>query len=201
MTSSEWDKYWSEQRSSIFGIFAETYRLLFLSMPLRTAFEKYFPKKGTFLEAGCGSAQDTQILAKHRRKLIGLDYSRNAVRLAGKQKNIDKAIAGDILKLEFKEKTFDGIWNLGVMEHFTKKDIDKILSGFHRILKSKGRLILFWPARWNIANKIFPNMFPAMPSLLKSKAEAKKILTKKRFAVISIKATLVGDYIIVAEKM
>jgi hypothetical protein len=40
-----------------------------------------------------------------------------------------------------------------------------------------------------------------MPSILSSKTEAKEILKKNNFAVLAIKATLVGDYIIVGKKV
>jgi len=41
--------------------------------------------------------------------------------------------------------TFDGIYNLGVMEHFREEEIHKILKEFHRTLKPGGKLLLFWP--------------------------------------------------------
>lgn len=199
MSSQEWDQYWSHNRT--FNFFERIYIYLFLCLPLRHSFERFFPATGVFLEAGCGSASDVKYIKKKQRQLVGIDYSTNAVRIAGKQKNMDKAMVGDILKLRFKNESFDGIWNLGVMEHFSKREIDAILQGFHRVLKKNGVLILFWPAKWNFANHLFPRRFPAMPSILSSKTEAKEILKKNNFAVLAIKATLVGDYIIVGKKV
>lgn len=86
------------------------------------------------------------------------------------------------------------------MEHFSRKEIDKILGNFHGILKKNGRIILLWPAKWNIINNLFPNMFPDMPSTLSSKKEAESILKKNKFNKLAINSTIMGDYIIVARK-
>ena len=45
----------------------------------------------------------------------------------------------------FKTGVVDGVWNLGVMEHFYEPDITRIFQAFDRILKPNGRCIIFWP--------------------------------------------------------
>ena len=62
--------------------------------------------------------------------------------------NSDKAHCqiGNIFNLKkSKQKNFDGIYNLGVMEHFLEDDILKILNEFNKVLKINGKIILFWP--------------------------------------------------------
>jgi predicted SAM-dependent methyltransferase len=50
-----------------------------------------------------------------------------------------------IFALPFENHTFDGIYNLGVMEHFQAEEITAILREFRRVLKPEGRLLMFWP--------------------------------------------------------
>jgi SAM-dependent methyltransferase len=50
-----------------------------------------------------------------------------------------------ILSLPFPDCTFDGVYNLGVMEHFDTATVGTILSEFRRVLRPGGKAILFWP--------------------------------------------------------
>jgi ubiquinone/menaquinone biosynthesis C-methylase UbiE len=50
-----------------------------------------------------------------------------------------------ILDLPFKPATFDGVYNLGVVEHFTREEIHSILVQLNRVLKPGGKLVMFWP--------------------------------------------------------
>jgi ubiquinone/menaquinone biosynthesis C-methylase UbiE len=47
--------------------------------------------------------------------------------------------------LPFGDNSFDGVYNLGVMEHFTNDEIRTILTEFHRVTKPGGKILLFWP--------------------------------------------------------
>lgn len=98
----------AQAKKTIFGMLANLYRYIFLALPLRHYFERYFPEKGVFLEAGCGSAEDTKFLIKRKRTLMGMDYSEEALKLAKKQKNIDSVILGDILNLRLKKSLLTG---------------------------------------------------------------------------------------------
>ena len=97
----------------------------------------------------------------------------------------------DIRKLPFKDNSIDGIWNLGVMEHFSKKEIHAILNEFKRVLKKDGTMLIFWPPRYSLAHIFFSSIetaarilgkkiqiFPDEPSLLHSKKEAKEMMKK-----------------------
>jgi len=67
---------------------------------------------------------------------------------------MDVRLAGDIFQLPFPGNSLDGLWNVGVMEHFTLAEVDRMLAEFHRVLKPGAPLILFWPARDSIPQKI-----------------------------------------------
>jgi len=194
----DWDKYWVKLNGSFL---ADLYRKLFLAGPISRSFEKYMPRSGVFVEAGSGSSMSSCYIKKRKRKMIALDFSQQALDLAINQNNIDGTVLGDIRKMPFEDKTLDGIWNLGVMEHLTVRDINIALSEFHRVLKNKGKIILLWPAKYNIMNNIMPWMFPPMPNELKSRKQGRAYLRKNGFKCLAAKVTIMGDIILVGEKI
>ena len=197
-TAKEWNKYWQKVQDSFL---ANLYRTIFLAKPVAKLIDLYFGKKGIFVEAGSGSSATSKYIKKRNRKIIAMDFSEKALILAKQQKNVDEVKLGDIKKMPFKKESLDGIWNLGVMEHFSKPEINEILQEFHRTLKKNGKIILLWPAKYNIVNNIMPWMFPAMPSELKSRKEGKSILKKNKFKSITTKVTVMGDIILVGKKI
>ena len=60
-------------------------------------------------------------------------------------------IHDSIFSVPVPDSSFDGIYNLGVMEHFTEDEIMGILKEFHRVLKSNGKIILFWPPEYGLS--------------------------------------------------
>ena len=193
---SAWDNYWKKatKQKSFLGSIFTLYRIHIISRGVKFYFEKYLPKKGTFIECGSGSSQSSIRIKRYERKLIALDVSLEALKEAKKIPIISKTIKSDIRDIPFKDKSIDGIWNLGVMEHFSKKDINKILCEFKRVLKDDGTLLLFWPVTYSPnhiffesiikISKIFGkkiNFFPSEPSILHSKNEAKEYLKKAGF--------------------
>lgn len=97
------------------------------------------------MEMGSGSSQTSLLINKMSRKFYALDFAYDAVSRARLIPIIDGGIQGNLFSLPFRNDSVDGIWNLGVMEHFTDGDIDKILAEFHRVLKPYACAILFWP--------------------------------------------------------
>lgn len=194
-----WDLYWG--RVNRISWFANFYRKEFLSKPMSRMIEKYFPPTGNFLEAGCGSATDTFFYDKKNRKFIGMDISETALSLAAKQRNIDEVRVGDICATPFPDACFDGIWNLGVMEHFKTEAMDEAFAEMRRILKPGAHVILLWPSVWNLVNVFFWWLFPAMPSLLWSPAQGRKILLRNQFQPREVKTTIMGDIILVGRKI
>lgn len=94
----------------------------------------YTPKGGLILEAGCGTALLSLILADYGFDVTALDlaeevldYARRRVSLNHIQLNFVK---GDILKLTslFESQYFDTVCHSGVMEHFSDHDIVRSLS-------------------------------------------------------------------------
>lgn len=193
-----WDSYWDEQErptSMAYAAIAELYRVSVIKPQLERAVFQNFPEGSHLLHAGCGSGQVDMAL-QGRMKISAVDISPSALRVY--QRNNPAAFEvrhADILNLPFEAGTFDGVYNLGVLEHFTPEEIVQILAQFHRVLKPGGKVVIFWPhsratsvavlkaAHWvlnDVAKK--PTKFhPAEISLLKSKEWVEPLLREANF--------------------
>jgi SAM-dependent methyltransferase len=102
------------------------------------------------LHAGCGGGEvDKKIVSDFR--VTALDISPNALELyRAKNPGVDAVIANifDLSKLRDK---FDGVYNLGVMEHFSPVEIVEILKQFHGVLKPGGKIVLLWPPVYGLS--------------------------------------------------
>lgn len=93
----------------------------------------------------------------------------------------------------------DGIYNLGVMEHFPHEDIQKILKEFHRVLKEDGKIVIFWPPEFGssvtflkmvkyvlekVLRKKDVRIHPDEVSRIQSKKEAIEIFKRANFEVL-----------------
>ena len=216
MTQAEWDTHWSKGYISLNGFF-NFYRKYVMSNALSYFFEKYFKKEGIFVECGSGSSMTSYSLKKHGRKLVALDISGMALKEAGKIKKIDYFVHADILKLPFKPESVDGIWNLGVLEHFTGEQIDTILQEFSRVLKKGSYLVMFWPPVYSSTGiayrtiekliKIFTGrtfrFYPDEISRLRSKSHGREIMKRNKFSYVKVFfpwRNCFGDLVVVAKK-
>ncbi|MFO1046199.1 MAG: class I SAM-dependent methyltransferase [Planctomycetaceae bacterium] len=144
-TANEWDNHWKRQRTSIFGSLCTFYRRHFRARSVAYYFDRYFPTTGVFAECGSGSSETSCRIRLHQRKLIAIDFSEEALSRAARMPQISVCIRADIRNLPFADNSLDGIWNLGVMEHFEEDDQLLILREFHRVVKPGGSVLLWWP--------------------------------------------------------
>lgn len=137
-----WGDYFGRENKSFFRNLIGLHRRLFVSRSVKYYSDKYFPKKGIFIEAGAGTSQSSSRIARSERKLIALDH--NYYVLANH--NIFKyKVQGDFRSLPIKSNVADGLWNLGVMEHMTDKEIIFALRECKRVMKNGGVLLIYWP--------------------------------------------------------
>jgi ubiquinone/menaquinone biosynthesis C-methylase UbiE len=199
---AEWDLYWEEKNSkktgnNVYDKFAAVYRKLIIKKILNHFTFKYFKKNDQVLHAGCGSGQVDMDLTGYV-NITALDISDKALKI---YKDIHgdkvKIVEGSIFKLPFDDHTFDGIYNLGVMEHFTEPEIQEILKEFKRVLKPNGTMVILWPPTFGltvfvldsahfIMNKIFRmniKLHPDEISRIRSKKYAYDIFEQAGFAV------------------
>ena len=148
----DWDYYWANNKSKIiYDIIAFFYRIILIRPSLNYHIFKFFKKNSYILHAGCGGGQVDKFISD-KMKICAFDISYKALENYKKNNASPyEIIQGSVFKTDFDDNKFDGIYNLGVMEHFNLQDIEKILNEFNRILKDDGKIILFWPHKKGIS--------------------------------------------------
>jgi ubiquinone/menaquinone biosynthesis C-methylase UbiE len=198
-----WDHYWEgngiKNKRFVYNVVASSYRRFLIRPYLNYFMKKYFRQHAKVLHAGCGGGEADMNLQNYL-DITALDFSQNALKKY-RIRHMGKCsiLTGDVRSLKFKSSSFDGVYNLGVLEHFQKDDIEKILKGFHRVLKKDGTLVIFWPPEFGISVSFFKilvficrgilninnvEFHPVEVSRLRSKAEARKIFKDSGFRVI-----------------
>jgi ubiquinone/menaquinone biosynthesis C-methylase UbiE len=94
------------------------------------------------LEAGCGSGKATILLNEKFNKTL-LDISKNALNYAKYTAAMFNAkdinfIEGNIFHMPFKDKEYDMVWNIGVIEHYELGEIEPIIKEMSRVCSDKG---------------------------------------------------------------
>lgn len=196
-----WTEHWSEDnQKNPAQRFFSVYRKIVFARTVSYFAERYFPVQGIFVEAGSGTAETSMRINKHNggRKLIAVDIILPV--LARCHPNMDARMCGDIFQLPFRDNSIDGIWNVGVMEHFTRPQIDHITGEFFRILKPGGCLIMLVPGADSVPQRLLrltervinshrtePFRFhPDEISKIQSRVQAESILTAAGLTVLEI---------------
>lgn len=93
------------------------------------------------LDVGCGGGYLTYELYRRGADVIGIDYSKCAIEFAKTRfPNIDFRIISAYDLDIFSPESFDLVTLIDTIEHIS--DQHKVLSGVHKILKQKGRLVI-----------------------------------------------------------
>ena len=152
-----WSEYWTDsaQDRSLFAVIAKVYRRFIISPAVRYYFHRYFSDQPgrVYLHAGCGSGESDNRIHFQQATFILMDISPEALALARWKTKLHKVhfVCGDIFNPPFKAESIDGIWNLGVMEHFYEKELVQIFRAMSRLLKQGGRCLIFWPPRYGLS--------------------------------------------------
>ncbi len=107
------------------------------------------PQKGLAIDIGCGSGYYSDFLLKQNLKVVSTDVSLDRLRVLktrSKDQNEfnSRPVVSDALRLPFKDKQFDLILCIFVLEHVT--DIDTFLTEIARIARYNARLIIAFPS-------------------------------------------------------
>ena len=205
-SQSAWSEHWSDDRQLSFSQrFFSFYRKAVFARTVSYFVNRYFPQKGIFVEAGSGTAETSMRIDKNMgaRKLVATDIVQTVLMQC--HPIMDARVCGDIFNLPYADDSVDGIWNVGVMEHFTHEQIDRIMGELYRVLKPGHRIILLWPGADSIPQKmlrlveVFINargrgeekefhFHPPEISQLKSRREGLDVLRRNGFESIHIDA-------------
>ena len=117
-------------------------RKIYQSKPLLLKFLKYTPKNPTVIDLGCGAGVPvSKFLVENGCKVNGIDFSNGMLKLARKNVPNAKFIKIDIIKMKFKENSFDGAVSFYAIIHIPRKYHSKIYTKLHKILKPNGILL------------------------------------------------------------
>jgi dolichol-phosphate mannosyltransferase len=195
-----WDGYWDKDKRTsgiAYGVIATVYRNLVIKRRLNQQICQTFPNGTRLLHAGCGSGQvDTDI--QHHMRLTAVDISPSALQMYQMMvPNAEAVRHASIFALPFADGSFEGIYNVGVMEHFKEAEIQRILAEFSRVLADDAMLMMFWPhsrassamvldfAHWVLNDVLHRNveLHPPEITRIQSKAQIEDLLGKAGFTL------------------
>jgi SAM-dependent methyltransferase len=198
----QWSEYWFRNDGGagiIYGFLAGIFRRHIIKRDLERETRRWFEPGSLLLHAGCGSGQvDVDLQMSNR--IVAVDISPEAIfRYSKNVRHAEAVVHASIFELPFPDSHFDGVYNLGVMEHFTESEICAILKEFHRVLKPHGRVLLFWPHRFassviflkvvsafaRFMDKKFKSFHPPEVTRMKSKTWAFDLMRRANFKPIS----------------
>lgn len=104
----------------------------------------------TVLDMGCGRGDIALYLARKAKRVIGIDYSKDAIELAKQaEKHFPSAIRKktsfarmNVKRLAFPENTFDLVISIDVLEHLHKNEVEQAMKELSRVIKNDGMLFL-----------------------------------------------------------
>ena len=123
----------------------------------RYRFAAKWANKRTVLDLGCGEGYGTKILKRAgASKIIGVDINKEVIKQAKKNYSSKSVFfqEGDAQGLEFKDKSFDLVISLELIEHL--QNYKKYLKEVKRVLKTKGVFILSTPNKDNYRGESSP---------------------------------------------
>ena len=195
---NEWDQYWENKKGKVlYDVIASFYRHILIKPNLNRFIKRNFPKGAYLLHAGCGGGETDIDITKYA-DVTAMDLSSNAIYKYKKMHGDKcKTILGSIFNIPVSPSTFDGIYNLGVMEHFLENEIVEILREFNRVLTPAGKIVLFWPPSYGLSvfalriihlvmNAILHKgirLHPDEPTHIKSKGQIKELLSQAGFSL------------------
>ncbi len=111
-----------------------------------------------FLDLGCGTGNYTAALQKTAKILIGIDISKGMIEQAQVKFPQISLICGDVTRLPFDSKTFDGAFAVQLLHHLKKKEI--FLKEAHRVLRKGGCLAIHSCSHRQLRSFWFYHYFP-----------------------------------------
>lgn len=149
-----WDRYWSARVTPVtlvYDVLAGIYRSFIIRPPFERSIRENFAPRSRLLHAGCGSGM-VDIHLVNQYQITALDQSRRALELYvavnGAQSEV---MLGNIEHLSFSDSSFEGVYNLGVMEHLAPEAMRNTLREFARVVKPGGKIVLWWPPEFGFS--------------------------------------------------
>ena len=133
-----------------------------VSLNLQTAYytflRKYIRNK-VVLDVGCWSGVFANYATKYAKKVVGVDPSKEAIKLARTQTPKVSFKVGSVERLPFKNSMFDTVVFFMVLEHIPKGTELLALREINRVLRPYGYLILDTPNKHLLSILLDPAFF------------------------------------------
>ncbi len=102
------------------------------------------------LDIGCGNGVFMAEIIRQQGYVVGLDYSRDMLAIAGKKlqsfpSQSYKLIYGTATQLPFRASFFDVLLASGLTDYLNKKDNKKFLTEASRVVKKRGVVVITFP--------------------------------------------------------
>lgn len=142
-TGSDWVAVYEDTGliRSLMGLFRRT----LLARRVVRELGRAFPRGSTVAELGCGTTESSSLVSALGLKAIYVDRSFELLR---RSSDVPRRLCADFFFLPLRDECLDGIWNVGVMEHFEARQLVEALRSYARATRRGGRLVLFWPWEW-----------------------------------------------------
>ncbi len=112
-------------------------------LTLRALLYAEFPEDTKLLDAGCGNGYSSLIASEAGYSVKGFDVSPTMIEIA-KRNGVDARV-GDLRKIPFKAREFDGVFSVSALQWLKKKeDFAKTGREFYRVLKKGGGAVVQW---------------------------------------------------------
>jgi len=118
---------------------------------IKNALSIYYPKRGEkILDIGCGWGNISLALQKKGFAVIGLDYSKKSIEICRNTAkklglNPSRFICRDATRSKLGPESFDVVYCCDFVEHIYPHVYEELLDEIHRILKQKGKLVIYTP--------------------------------------------------------
>jgi SAM-dependent methyltransferase len=141
---------------------------------------QHLPKQGLTLDAGCGAGKWPIYLRSLGYRVMGIDISHNAGKLARAGDPALPIGVGDVRKIPLRDHSVDAVLSLGVVEHDERGPLEA-LRDTHRILKRDGLLILSVPFN-NLLRRLLVNRMQSWVTWRRRRARMKLGFVEYRFS-------------------
>ncbi|UVT14809.1 MAG: class I SAM-dependent methyltransferase [Nitrospira sp.] len=100
----------------------------------------FLPRRGVFLDLGCGAGQDARYLTRRGHRVVGLDRTMPLLQFATRQSPFVPLVLADIRALPIRADSIDGIWAAASLIHCPKRHMTGVLAALRHLVKPKGVL-------------------------------------------------------------
>ncbi len=106
--------------------------------------KSYLDPGSTILEGGCGNGHHVYALKHNNFNAFGIDYAEEVVKKVNSLVPDLDVRQGDVFNLKQEDKSLDGYWSLGVIEHYFD-GYEGITEEMKRVIKKDGYLFITFP--------------------------------------------------------